>query len=104
MRDVIRSVYPNPSADATQAAKTRQENRIEAIMTRLYAERNRLGIESPTDPFEANGYEAMMAIQGYQQHDAPRQGSPDATGRLIASLDDVNVSKATAKVVEMALA
>lgn len=98
MADFIREVYPI-NDDATPNTLGRAERRVEAIMSRLFRERNQLGIESTT-PREATAWEAHNAIQGYVQHDAPRKKGPSDMDRIILSLGD----KAVAKSGELAFA
>lgn len=100
MADFIREVYPI-NEDASKNARGRAERRVEAIMSRLYRDRNGLGVDVPSDDGSgipqsrrATAWEAYNAVQGYVQHDAPRHKNPSDIDRAIMALEDKSVDKA----------
>lgn len=94
MKDFIQSVYPLPEKATDRIVKGYQD-RLGEIMTRLYTERNALGLPSD-DCTTATAWEAFNAVQGYVQHDSRRNGQISVTERAVLALESPAVAKAAA--------
>jgi hypothetical protein len=93
--EFITAVLGNePEKDGS--AKTRWENRVSDIFTRIVKERQVMGLEIPTkaNNFEVTLWEAFNGIQGYVQHQKSRRGQVDRLDRIITAESDPLVVKA----------
>jgi len=92
MAAFIRKVYPLRD-DASQRVQNAYAARVEAIMSRLYRERNALGLPSE-DYGTATAWEAYNAVQGHVQHEARRNKRPSQFDRALMALEDPAVARA----------
>lgn len=92
LADFLRQVYPERE-ERTRAQRTRDDNRIAAIVNRLDRERRATG-RAFGSLQTATVWEAFNAVTGYVQHDKQRKGAPNYFARAIAGLNDSDTQRA----------
>jgi hypothetical protein len=91
MVEFLNQIYPEPKEDSKNSL-TKHRNRTASIFNRLQSEREKLGQNDRT--FNVNAWLAFNAVQGYEQHDSKRNGSPSGIDRALRSLDNKYVRQA----------
>lgn len=90
--DFLQGVLGNmPQEEGSK--RTRYENRLEDIVSRMMKERIILGRPDMGED-KATGWELYNAVQGYVQHDKPRRGTPHDLDVILKTADDQMVRKA----------
>ena len=79
--------------DDNAGALTRHKNRTRAIMDRMLRERFEQG-RGAIEGHSISGWEAYNAVQGYIQHDSPRNNNPSRIARAMLAIDSPIVKKA----------
>jgi len=91
--DILTRVYGEPADGAGARAKTSHRQRTEAIVNRLFHERETLGRPSHARGF-ASGWEVFNAVQGYEQHDKRRKAGTGQFDRAMIAIDSKPVAAA----------
>ena len=93
LSDFLRGVYGEPPTEQGRALTVHQ-NRTEAICKRILREHARAGRATIGDDFVVTAWEAFNGVQGFEQHEATRKGSPTDFARLITSINKTEVRTA----------
>lgn len=93
--DFLNAVYPQPTEESGQRAISIHRNRTEAIFQRLVRERQHTGRPSLDSAFTVSAWEAYNAVQGHEQHIAPRrEGFRGQFDRILQAAKSQHVRKA----------
>jgi hypothetical protein len=88
LNSFLDTIYPVPSDDSAQRARTIHENRTVAIFNRVQNERFRSGRPAfANGDFTVSVWEAYNAVQGYNQHVATRRGEQTDISRVFNAMN-----------------
>ena len=97
LNEFLAKDYPMPK-EPSASQRTRHENRIKSIFSRVYKERLETGRdelkEDPKGDWIVSAYEAFNGVQGFVQHDKTRRGKPSSFQRSMYAVNDEGVKAA----------
>lgn len=100
LAEFLASMFPEPSAGASDRTRNQHVSKIRAIAQRIMNERVVTG-NPDNDINTVSAWEAFQGVQGYIQHDVRRRGKVGDFDRAIMALDDTRVKQAEVLAMEL---
>jgi hypothetical protein len=88
--EFLTAIYP-VDLDAPQSTKTRHENTVRSIFSRIERERLAAGRAGIGSDWMVSAWEAYNGVQGHTQHKKSRKGNPTDFERIMAAAKDQHV-------------
>ena len=88
--EFLSAIYPIDT-EATKPTKTRHENTVRSIFSRIERERLASGQSGIGGDYMVSAWEAYNGVQGHTQHKKSRKGNPTDFERIMAAANDPQV-------------